>query len=240
MMREERNRIMVDSIAQKLFAYTSYEKDALRNMPGIRGDVHLEGNTTVDVLHDFSRLIDRPLASDTYVYATLHRKELTDSRERMTNVFSALSHVARDICPVILPVHPRTRDALHRHGFGGDIPRDVQLIDPVSAFDSLSLQRHAAAVLTDSGCVQEEAYLLGVPCITVRENTERHLTVQHGANILTGFIPARILAGVHWALSMKGRTWPMIYGGVGAGNRIVSRILCACARHSPESYLATA
>ena len=239
-MREERNRIMVDSVAQKLFAYTSYEKDALRNMDGIRGDVFLEGNTTLDVLHDFAGLIDRPMATGPYVYTTLHRKELTDSREKMANVFTALSRVAREICPVLFPVHPRTRDALRRHGFGEDILQDMRVTEPVSTFESLSLQQHAAAVLTDSGCVQEEAYLLGVPCITVRENTERHLTVQHGANVLTGFVPARILGAVHWALSMTDRNWPMIYGCVGAGERIVSRILADESKESPVVYRATA
>jgi UDP-N-acetylglucosamine 2-epimerase (non-hydrolysing) len=240
LMREERNRIMVDSIAHRLFAYTSYEEDALRNMHGIRGDVYLEGNTTVDVLNDFPRPIGRRLASGTYIYATLHRKEFTDSRERMADVLSALSWVAREICPVIFPIHPRTRDALRKHGLGDEILGEAQVSDPVSTFESLSLQKHAAAVLTDSGCVQEEAYLLGVPCITVRENTERHLTVQHGANTLTGFVPARILAGIRWALSVTDRKWPPIYGCIGAGDRIVSRILSDSAKLSPETYLETA
>jgi UDP-N-acetylglucosamine 2-epimerase len=224
-MKEERNRIMVDSIAAKLFAYTNYEMDELRQMDGVRGQIHLEGNTTVDVLHDFSRILDRPNFNRKYAYVTLHRKEFTDSRERMEQVFSALRFIAKGICDVVFPIHPRTRDAMCRQGLTLHALEGVQVIDPVCLTESLRLQKHAAAILTDSGCVQEEAYLLHVPCVTVRENTERHLTVRNGANQLTGFATARIVAGAKWALRVPTTNWPEIYGSNGVGSRIVERIL---------------
>jgi UDP-N-acetylglucosamine 2-epimerase (non-hydrolysing) len=222
-MREERNRIIVDSIASSLFAYTSYEERLLRDTPTVRGRVYLEGNTTVDVLHDFAhRIAARPRSGD-YVLVTLHRKELTDHPSRLRLVLAAVREVAARY-PVIFPVHPRTADALERHGLTKDLG-DVEAVAPVGPFEALRLQKYALAVLTDSGCIQEEAYLLNVPCVTLRNNTERHLTVAHGANAVTGFVLPRIRAAVADACARRPRAWPDIYGPPGAGARIVERLL---------------
>jgi UDP-N-acetylglucosamine 2-epimerase len=228
LMKEERNRIMVDSIASELFAYTSHERSLLQGTQGIRGQIYLEGNTTVDVLHDFTPSLAARPSFSRYVYVTLHRKEFTDSRERMEKVFAALRHVAQNISTVVFPMHPRTRDAIRRRGIPNEALAGVEVIDPVSLTESLRLQKHSLAILTDSGCVQEEAYLLGVPCVTVRENTERHLTVLNGANVLTGFSMARIVAAVERALQTSELEWPEIYGNNGVGRRIVTRILEDC------------
>ena len=223
LMREERNRIMVDSVASVLFAYTSYEARLLNATTDVRGRVYLEGNTTVDVLHDFAEHISAPPRDGPYVYVTLHRKELTDSRGRMTKLVGVLRKVAAELCPVVFPVHPRTADALHRYGLADGLS-PIEAIDPVTPLESLALQKHALAVMTDSGCIQEEAYLLGVPCLTLRENTERHLTVANGANTVTGFSSHAILAALHRACEHRRGEWPEIYGSPGAGHRIVSRL----------------
>jgi UDP-N-acetylglucosamine 2-epimerase (non-hydrolysing) len=102
----------------------------------------------------------------------------------------------------------------------------------------LRLQKHSSAIVTDSGCVQEEAYLLRVPCVTVRENTERHLTIMNGANELTGFSTARIVAAVERGLQMSQPEWPDIYGNNGVGRRIVTRILENCEELAPEAEFA--
>lgn len=225
-MLEERNRIMVDSIADLLMAYTEYEADLLRANQALKGQVYVEGNTTSDVLHDFSTRLSRPqIPTDRYLFATMHRQEFTESPARMHQVFSTFAQLAASVCPLILSLHPRTQDAMRRHGIPIDILGAVQATEPLSLFDSLSLQKHAAAVLTDSGCIQEEAYMLGVPCVTIRENTERHLTVHHGANTVCGFQTDDILAAVQGALAGQTRHWPSIYGAPGAGERIVNRIL---------------
>jgi UDP-N-acetylglucosamine 2-epimerase len=224
-MREERNRIMVDAIASSLFAYTRHELELLERTPDIRGSLHLEGNTTVDVLHDFKNQYCRPLISARYVYVTMHRKEFTDSRRRMQTVCAELRDIAATHCAVVFPIHPRTDDMLKHHGLGRQLLGDVMIMDPVTIFQSLALEKHAAAIVSDSGCIQEEAYLLGVPCVTVRENTERHLTVMHGANVVTGFEPESIRAGIQWALSSQHRKWPPIYGAPGVGTRIVRRVV---------------
>jgi UDP-N-acetylglucosamine 2-epimerase (non-hydrolysing) len=224
-MPEERNRIMVDSVANLLFAYTEIEQKELQCTPTIRGRVLSEGNTTVDLLHDFSHRIQRPQCEDPYIFVTLHRKEFTSSKERMLLVFNVLRKIAAEYGAVVFPMHPRTHDAMKRHGIPLRTLGFVNILNPVSTFESLGLQKHAAAVLTDSGCVQEEAYLLNVPCVTIRENTERHLTVANGANTVTGFEPTRILDATKKALSAPRHVFPSIYGPPGAGARIVDRII---------------
>jgi UDP-N-acetylglucosamine 2-epimerase len=224
-MLEERNRIMVDAVASLLFAYTDYERKMLDDCPDIRGRVFLEGNTTVDVLADFIDRIGIPPVALPYVLVTLHRREFTSSRERMQLVFAALSQIARNYrCRVILPLHPRTADAVDRAGLRGQL-ENLTVLPPLKPFDALSYQKHALVVMTDSGCVQEEAYLLGVPCVTIRDNTERHLTISHNANRLTGFEPRRILEAFEWAVDLEQKDWPEIYGKPGVGTRIVARIL---------------
>jgi UDP-N-acetylglucosamine 2-epimerase len=223
-MREERNRIIVDVIASSLFAYTDFEMQILRQTPEIRGSLHLEGNTTVDVLHDFQPRLDQPLIPGPYIYVTMHRKEFTDSRERMLAVFGVLRELAQTQCTLVFPMHPRTEDMLKTHGSNRDVLGDVMVLEPVTALQSLTLEKHANAIITDSGCIQEEAYLFNVPCVTVRENTERHLTVQNGANVVTGFEPDSIRAGVNWALTLARQTWPDIYGTPGVGARIIRRV----------------
>jgi UDP-N-acetylglucosamine 2-epimerase (non-hydrolysing) len=222
-MLEERNRIMVDAVANALFAYTRYEQELLEANPEIRGRVHFEGNTTLDVLADFAHRFEKAPLSGQYIFATMHRKEFTDSRPRMAAVFELLRNVAEQ-CPVVFPLHPRTLDAMNRFRLDERLLGNVTLTEPVSIFESLAYQKHAAAIVTDSGCIQEEAYILGVPCVTVRENTERHLTVANGANTITGFAPASMRAGVQWALTLRQKDWPSIYGTAGVGARIVRRI----------------
>ena len=223
-MREERNRIVVDGIADYLYAYTESEASYLRNSPEIRGQVLTTGNTTLDLIVDFWDQLG-PRQAGRYAFVTLHRKELTDRPHRMRSVFRGLARVAELFDGVVFPMHPRTRDAMNRHGIDPRLLGKVTVIPPVSGLDSLAFQRHAEIVITDSGCVQEEAYLLGVPCVTVRENTERHQTIQHGANRLVGFDPESLVAGVGIQLGKDATSWPPVYGTYGAGSRVVRHLL---------------
>lgn len=142
----------------------------------------------------------------------------------MRSVFRSLAELAQRFDGVLFPVHPRTANAMQRHNIAKSVLGKVTLMPPISGLESLAYQQHAHLVITDSGCVQEEAYILGVPCVTVRENTERHQTVELGANRLVGFDARSIKAGVVAALSSKERHWPPIYGRCGAGERIVDRL----------------
>jgi UDP-N-acetylglucosamine 2-epimerase (non-hydrolysing) len=223
-MLEERNRIMVDAVSHLLFAYTSYEKELLLDSPDIRGEVFVEGNTTVDVINDFACQLQQSPCPRQYVFVTLHRRELTESYQRLKLAIDVLNTLANEHCPVVFPIHPRTQDALARHHLTQKLSRAIDCIDPVTALQALNYQKHARVVLTDSGCIQEEAYMLGTPCVTFRENTERHLTVSHGANTVTGFHHDKAVNACVAASKEMADMWPAIYGAEGVGARIIERI----------------
>lgn len=224
-MVEERNRIMVDAVAHTLFAYTQAHADALLSDRNIRGRVYNAGNTSVDLIADFGEVMARP-AQGRYAFITMHRKEFTESRQRMETVFAALNDLAADFDAAIFPVHPRTRNAMTEFGLrDSDYPR-ISMVAPMLAMDALGYIRHAGVVITDSGCMQEEAAIMGVPCVTVRDNTERPETVEAGANIVSGFDPAAIAAAVRSQAAKVGKVaFPPVYGTPGAGRRIVDTLL---------------
>lgn len=219
-MYEERNRIMVDSAAHYLFTYTQHHAEYLKKIPDLRGRIFNVGNTTVDLIHDFSAELVKPRL-DTYAYITLHRKEFTDSRTRMIDVFTTLNSLADEFDAMIFPIHPRTRDAMQNYGLSFDLLSRITVIDPVDPFTSLSYEKFAALIITDSGCIQEEAYIFGVPCVTVRNNTERPETIKVGANVLTGFSPGVIQDKICSQKSSGHQQFPPVYGDIGVGERIV-------------------
>jgi len=128
-----------------------------------------------------------------YLVITVHRPSNTDSPENMTAILGALAEAGR---PVVFPVHPRTRKCLSEYGLLAGMPENVRVVEPLGYLDMLRLMAHAKKILTDSGGVQKEAYLLGVPCITLRENTEWVETVEAGWNVLVGAGRERIVDAV--------------------------------------------
>ncbi len=199
-MPEEVNRVLVDQVSELLFTHSP---EALGNLEreGIDpGRVELVGNTMIDTLVALEgRFRDRGAAAGlglepgSYVLVTLHRPALVDG-DLLVPALAALAEVAAQM-PVAFPVHPRTRQriaALEAAGEAPSLPEDLRLIEPVGYLDFLSLQADAAAVLTDSGGIQEETTYLGVPCFTLRDNTERPITIDAGTNTLLGLDPARI------------------------------------------------
>lgn len=204
-MPEEINRIVADEFAALLLLHSDEAIDNLRR-EGIADErMHFVGNTMIDSLVAVS---DRMRAAGAaarlgqtaggYMLVTLHRPALVDG-ELLPQVVARLGEVAREL-PVVFPVHPRTRKMLSAQGI--DAPAGVTLIDPVGYLDFLSLEADARVVLTDSGGVQEETTFLGVPCFTLRDNTERPVTVRAGTNTLLGLAPERI-ADILPALSAR-------------------------------------
>jgi UDP-N-acetylglucosamine 2-epimerase (non-hydrolysing) len=193
-MPEEINRIVADEFADLLFVHSG---DAVENLAaeGIDpGRIHFVGNTMIDSLVAMEARFRAAacagrlgLAPGGYLLVTLHRPALVDDPRLLGAAMDALAELAREL-PVVFPVHPRTRARL---GAGGGRP-GVRLTEPLGYLDFLSLEADAAAVLTDSGGVQEETTFLGVPCFTLRANTERPVTVRAGTNTLLGLDPGRI------------------------------------------------
>ncbi|MDX6409208.1 MAG: hypothetical protein QOE13_2279 [Gaiellaceae bacterium] len=189
-MPEERNRVITDHLSTLLLTHSD---DADKNLfaEALTVGISLVGNTMIDTLRANE---DAALALETwgefglepgrYVLVTLHRPSLVDVPDLLAGTVAALDDVAETL-PVIFPVHPRTRRNLAK-------PARVQLTDPLPYRQFLSLEAKAAAVVTDSGGIQEETTVLGVPCFTLRDNTERPITIELGTNTLLGLDPERL------------------------------------------------
>ncbi|WP_067072639.1 non-hydrolyzing UDP-N-acetylglucosamine 2-epimerase [Methanoculleus horonobensis] len=189
-MPEEVNRVLTDHASDLLFCPT---ETAVANLAaeGVTEGVHLVGDVMCDAINynravaeERSRILeDVGVEPGGYLVVTVHRPSNTDSRENMAAILSALGEAER---PVVFPVHPRTRRYLGEHGLLTKMPENVRVIEPLGYLDMLHLMAHAEKILTDSGGVQKEAYMLGVPCITLRENTEWVETVEAEWNMLVG------------------------------------------------------
>jgi UDP-N-acetylglucosamine 2-epimerase (non-hydrolysing) len=192
-MPEEINRIVADEFARFLLLHSDEAIDNLR-AEGIADErMHFVGNTMIDSLVAMEERFRAVEAASRvgaepggYLLVTLHRPALVDG-DLLPVVMERLGDLAREL-PVIFPVHPRTRARMD----GIELPPGVTVVDPVGYLDFLSLEADAAAVLTDSGGLQEETTYLGVPCFTLRDNTERPVTVRAGTNTLLGLDPERI------------------------------------------------
>jgi UDP-N-acetylglucosamine 2-epimerase (non-hydrolysing) len=238
-MPEEINRIVTDRVSHYLFAS---EPSGVQNLlaEGIPKDaIHFSGNVMIDTLLRFrekaaaSPILDRlKLKPSGYVAVTMHRPGNVDDPESLRAFIDMLRQLARDI-PVVFPVHPRTLSRMENAGISGD---GLILAPPLGYLDFLRLMMDARLMLTDSGGIQEETTILGVPCLTMRENTERPATVAEGTNRLVGTTPAAVLQAAREVLGggwkASGRT-PELWDGH-AGERIANT-LEASLDHRPES-----
>jgi UDP-N-acetylglucosamine 2-epimerase (non-hydrolysing) len=230
-MPEERNRVLTDHASEFLFAPTEQSRRALRE-EGIPDErIHVTGNTVVDAVEQNRSLaLERTsvftghnVERGEFCLLTAHRAETVDSAERFASLLEGVGRVAEALeQEVVYPIHPRAANAVDE--FGLEVPDGVRTIEPQNYLDFLALESGASLVLTDSGGVQEEACILGVPCVTLRENTERPETLEVGANALVGTDPDAILEG---ALEMIDRTsdWANPFGDGEAAERIVDAIL---------------
>ncbi|MDK2891090.1 MAG: UDP-GlcNAc3NAcA epimerase [Methanoculleus sp.] len=195
-MPEEVNRVLTDHVSDLLFCPT---ETAVRNLAaeGVTRGVHLVGDVMLDAMNynravaeERSRILEAVgVKPGEYLAVTVHRPSNTDSRENMAVILGALGEAER---PVVFPVHPRTRKCLGEYGLLAEMPENVRIVEPLGYLDMIRLMARAEKILTDSGGVQKEAYMLGVPCITLRENTEWVETVEAGWNVLVGAERERI------------------------------------------------
>ena len=233
-MPEEINRLVTDSISDWFFVTEPSGVDHLRREGKPSDAIHYVGHVMVDnLLYQAQKLTHTDSTGfettafkaahsgggKRYGVVTLHRPSNVDDPAMMQRIGGALTAIAAEL-PLIFPVHPRTRSNLAK--FGIDLGPNVTLVGPQAYMAFLNLWKDAAVVLTDSGGLQEETTALGVPCITIRENTERPVTVDEGSNVLAGTDPAVILAEARKVLRGEGKQGrrPQLWDG-NAAVRIV-------------------
>ena len=198
-MPEEINRILVDHCSDLLFCPTKTAVENLRT-EGIVDGVYLTGDVMVDSLNyciniaeKKSKVLDElGLKPKEYLLATVHRAENTDDPERLSGIVEAFCEAGN----VVFPCHPRTKKLLNQFGLWDRLQENVKIIKPIGYFDMLLLEKNSKKILTDSGGVQKEAYILGVPGITLRDNTEWVETVEDGWNVLVSAEKEKILKAI--------------------------------------------
>lgn len=228
-MPEEINRVLADHCSDYLFAPTELSQKNLLHEGIDEGKVFAVGNTVVDALRQNLQIANSKsnvlpslgLNDGKFVLATLHRQENVDDKPRFTRLIEALKKIQAELSvPLIYPIHPRAKKQLAAFGLNAG---DVRLVDPLDYFGFLQLESKAMLVLTDSGGVQEETCVLGVPCVTLRDNTERPETLDVGANVLAGTEPNEILAAAKASVGKTG--WANPFGDGKAAPRIVRTLM---------------
>ena len=224
-MPEEINRVLTDQVSQYLFAPT---RTAVNNLgrEHVQGRIYLTGDVMVDILKDTlpvaeekSEILEKlQLKPKQYILETIHRAENTDIKQRLKNIVQALTKIKETI---VFPAHPRTRKTLQELKLENRIraSSNVKLIEPLGYLDFINLERNAKKIITDSGGVQKEAYLIGIPCITLRDRTEWIETVSEGWNILVDVNVSAILDAVEKFNPSKPRK--RIFGEGRASEKIV-------------------
>ncbi|HEV8137030.1 MAG TPA: UDP-N-acetylglucosamine 2-epimerase (non-hydrolyzing) [Pyrinomonadaceae bacterium] len=223
-MPEEINRLLTDQIADLLFT-PSVDADQNLLAEGIPpGRISFVGNIMIDSLfRNLQRACESNIKSEMgltdrqYAVLTLHRPSNVDNRETFGRILSALEAIASQL-PIVFPVHPRTRKTITQFGLAERIASatNLRLIEPLGYLDFLSLYSTARLVLTDSGGIQEETTALGIPCLTLRENTERPITVEMGTNIVVGTDTRKIVseaAAILNGAGAKGTRQPPLWDG---------------------------
>jgi UDP-GlcNAc3NAcA epimerase len=214
-MHEEQNRVMVDHISKFLFAPTSHAATTLLN-ENVMGDIYDYGDVTVDVL---SSIDIKPVSESDFILATIHRPVNSDNYHSMDKILSALNALEND---VIFPVHPRTNKIIEKYNFKKSYP-NINYIEPLNYSTMISYIKHANMIVTDSGGVQKESYILRTPCITIRDTTEWVETTNYGWNVLVPYITQKNIINtiVNYR---KPSVYEDCFGNIGVSRRIISCI----------------
>lgn len=237
-MPEEINRLVTDALSDYCFT-TSEDAGVNLRREGVAPEkIQFVGNVMIDTLlrlraESLKSNIRSVLGIDSeFGFVTLHRPSNVDSRQVLAEILSALDVVQKSL-PLVFPAHPRTAGRMKEFGFWDEVSRwpNMKLIEPLGYLDSICLMSSAKLVLTDSGGVQEETTVLGVPCLTIRENTERPVTITEGTNTLVGASHTRIVAEVRNILEGRGKRGrvPKFWDGK-AAQRIIQCLL----EHPPK------
>jgi len=225
-MPEEINRLLTDRCSDLLFAPTEKAKAILLGEGIPKDKIFVTGNTIVDAVYQNLEIAKEradlfsttTLQPKEYFLVTIHRQENVDNHARFASILEGLDLIASKFgMPIVYPIHPRSRKMMTEFNLN---PGGLRLIEPVDFLEFLRLESSARLILTDSGGVQEEACILGIPCVTLRDNTERPETLEAGSNILAGVLPGRILDCSKMMLGRE-NNWQNPFGDGKAGKRIV-------------------
>ena len=210
-MPEEINRVLTDAIATLLLTPSPDADENLRREGVGEERIRRVGNVMIDSLRKLEPLADAAdvverfgCEEKAYALLTMHRPSNVDDRATLAGILESLDRVQQSV-PIVFPAHPRTRSRIARFGLESKVAEmpGLKMVEPVGYLDSLKLQKNALLVLTDSGGIQEETTAFGVPCLTLRENTERPITISEGTNTLVGSDPDAIVSSAEAVLSGK-------------------------------------
>jgi UDP-GlcNAc3NAcA epimerase len=231
-MPEEINRVLTDHISTLLFApnetaMANLRKEGISNGVSKVGDVMYDGYLFLQQMApDHSTVLQElGLQPKSYFLATIHRQENTDDYNRLSSIFKAFDAIAEEKCPLVILLHPRTREALNHFKIKIISNSHIRLIEPVGYMDMIQLEANARIIFTDSGGVQKEAYFAGIPCVTLRDETEWVETVECGANLLTGADVPTIVEAYEKALTIEVQLKNGIYGDGHAAEKIVATLI---------------
>jgi UDP-N-acetylglucosamine 2-epimerase (non-hydrolysing) len=244
-MPEEYNRIIVDHISDYLFAPTELaqknlleegigRKESLYNKGVFKPQLHLTGNTIVDVVkrnldkaQKTSQILNNlKLNKKEYFLVTAHREENVDYAEKLNGIINGLNLISDKYnLPIVYPIHPRTKKRLLEFSLWDKLQKinNLKILEPLGFFDLLSLESNAKLVLTDSGGVQEETCSLNVPCVVLRDKSDRPESLYVGASVLAGCAPSKIIASTELMLGAK-KFWKNPFGDGDASEKIVNII----------------
>jgi UDP-N-acetylglucosamine 2-epimerase (non-hydrolysing) len=229
-MPEETNRVLTDHCSDYLFAPTGKSKEILLHEGIAEKQVFVVGNSVVDAVFQNLEIVksknqilsELGLNSGKFVLATSHRQENVDNQDRFAGIIKGLQLVNSEFdVPVIYPIHPRARKQLEQFNINTD---GLYLVDPLDYLSFLNLEGKALLVLSDSGGIQEETCILGVPCVTLRDNTERPETIEVGSNMLAGTDPNRILEAAKLMVKRQ-RAWVNPFGDGRTAEKIIGVLM---------------
>jgi len=206
-MPEEKNRVMIDHLSTILLPYTHYSRENLIRENIHPSKIYVVGNPIIEVIEYYLPKIEKSgimrkmkLQKNNYFLVTAHRSENVDDMKSLKNIFSGLEKIyAKFKMKIIYPIHPRTQSKLKNI----QIPKGVELIKPMGFLDFLKLEKNAFCLITDSGTIPEETLYFKIPCVTIRESTERPETLEAGSNILSGLNPECIAESAATITSLK-------------------------------------
>jgi UDP-N-acetylglucosamine 2-epimerase (non-hydrolysing) len=233
-MPEETNRMVTDILSDLLFIHSPEAKDNLLREGVDEARIHFTGNVMIDSLRHYAAdaeksliLKDLGLEGTRYGLITMHRPSNVDDPSVLAPLMTALTQVGRE-CPLVFPVHPRTCRVIELMGLEPE-ENEIRMVEPIGYLDFMKLMRYSSIVLTDSGGIQEETTALGIPCLTIRDNTERPITVTIGTNRLVGTRPERIVAEAREVLQhgVSGAKIPDLWDGQAAARiaQVISQFL---------------